>query len=97
MTRQFKAIDLRDLVWGEQPEGFQILEDSIIENDRWSILHNLIFSYVDDDGINVYQTSYRVGATEMQDESPFEYDGDLIDCTLMEQVEVTQLVWREVS
>jgi hypothetical protein len=83
---KFKKEDLQNLVWDDCDEAeWEIIEDTIIENSRWSILHRLIYKY---DG-KFYQTSYSVGATENQDEQPFEYDDDIIECREVEPVQVT--------
>ncbi len=72
----FKKIELQDLLWEDGPEYLTIIRDEITGNSRWSIQHELIFTF---DG-KLYRTNYSVGATEMQDEGPFEYAPDLIDC-----------------
>lgn len=66
-----------------------LIEDNIIENDRWSILHEIIFKYND----KFYKTCYSIGATEMQDEKPWEYDNE-IECTEVRQVEKLVKVWE---
>ncbi len=58
-----------------------VIRNNIIENNRWTLLHELIFRYQR----KLYRTYYRVGSTELQDESPFEYD-DTVTC-----VEVTPI------
>lgn len=90
---KFKKEDLQDLLWEDCDERWSIIEDEIIENSRWSILHGLIFAY---DG-TLYETSYSVGATENQDESPFEYDDDEIECHEVEPYEVTVTKYRKVK
>jgi hypothetical protein len=42
-----------------------------------------------------YKTNYQVGATEMQDEAPYEYEGDEIECPEMEPYEVTITKYRK--
>ena len=71
----------------------EIISDQIIENTRWSILHERIFKH---DG-KFYQTIYSVGATEIQDESPYEYDGDEIECTEVRPVEKVVTVYEPVQ
>lgn len=53
-----------------------LVENEIIEVDRWTTLYSLVFEH---EG-KFYRTSYRKGSTEMQDESPFEFDPDEIEC-----------------
>jgi hypothetical protein len=68
------------------------IKDTIIETTRWSIIHEIIFAH---DG-KFWKTTYSVGATEVQDESPWEYD-DLVDCREVQLVEKTVKVWEEVK
>lgn len=70
-----------------------LIEDEIIEVTRWSIIHKIIFEYEK----KFYQSVYSKGATEMQDESPYEYDGDMINCIEVEQKEVMVKQWVEVE
>ena len=69
-----------------------VQEDNIIETSRWSELHEIVFSYKD----KYYQTSYSQGLTELQDESPWEYD-DEIECVEVEQKEVLVKQWVKVK
>ncbi len=83
---------LIDILWGDHETG-KIIEDTILENDRWSILHEIVFSL---NGTH-YTTTYRVGATEQQDESPWEYDPEDIACVEVHQVEKIVKVWKPVE
>lgn len=67
-------------------------EDNVIDTSRWSVHHKIVF----EDGGKYYQTYYSVGATECQDESPWEYE-DNIECTEVEQKEVLVKQWVEVT
>lgn len=69
--------ELQDLLWGES-DYLEVIEDKIIDTGRWSIHHSLVFK--DKKAGSYYQTTYSVGATEQQDESPFEYDPEEIEC-----------------
>lgn len=64
--------------------------DKITENSRWTIGHELVFKHED----KFYITHYRVGATEYQDESPWEYDGPEIECEEVVPVEKTVIVYE---
>jgi len=68
------------------------VEDKVVDNSRWSVQHEIIFEY---DG-KFYITSYSVGATEMQDESPWEYD-KTVDCWEVVKKPVTVEQWVEVK
>lgn len=62
--------------------------DEITDTSRWSIHHRIIFPYQG----RFYETHYSEGATEMQDESPWEYD-DIVECTEVELKEVKVKKW----
>ena len=50
-----------------------IIEDRIIAHSRWSVIHRIVFNHK-----GTYLCAmYSQGATEMQDESPLEYDTDI--------------------
>lgn len=70
---------------------YSALEDKIVDTSRWSIHHSIIF---EDQG-KFYKTYYSEGATEMQDESPWEYDNE-IECTEVHIVEKLVKVWEAV-
>lgn len=63
--------------------------EEIIGTTRWSIIKEIVFQ--DKDG-KYYQTTYSEGATEFQDESPWEYE-DEIECTEVELKEVKVMKW----
>lgn len=51
-------------------------------HSRWSVRHRRVFKYQG----NFYLTHFSRGATEMQDEQPYEYDPEEIDCPEMKEV-----------
>lgn len=75
-TKEF-LVDELGLPW----EG-PVLSDTITDNGRWSIHHELVFKNPEDG--KCYLCSYSVGATESQDERPWEYDKH-VDCTEVEE------------
>lgn len=67
----------------------KIISDEIVDNSRWSIIHEIIVSL---EG-KFYQANYSVGATESQDESPWEYENEVEFFEVEpKQVMVTQYV-----
>ena len=60
--------------------------DKIIDHSRWAVGHERVFEH---EG-KFYRTTYRVGATEYQDEQPYEYDANEIEC--IEVVPIEQVV-----
>lgn len=67
---------------------YSAIKDTMVDTSRWSIYHEIVF---EDDG-KFYMTTYSEGATEIQDESPWEYE-DNISCSEVELKEVTKLEW----
>lgn len=63
----------------------EIIYDKVSGTSRWSVEYECVFKL----GGKFYKTYYSEAATEIQDESPFEYDGDW--------VEVTEVVPKEVT
>ena len=65
--------------------------DTITDTSRWSVHHEIIFK----DNGKFYKTHYSHGATEYQDESPWEYEEE-VECKEVQQVEKLVKVWEEV-
>ena len=55
----------------------EIIYDKITDTSRWSVHHECVFKL----GDKFYMTHYSEGATEIQDEAPYEYEGDWIEIT----------------
>ena len=51
-------------------EGYRVIRDTIVDTRRWSIDNELIIQRVEDN--RFFRGYYSVGATESQDESPWE-------------------------
>lgn len=71
MTTTFKTQFLKDTL--NLPWSAKV--DNITDHRRWSVVHQIVFEH---EG-KFYQTEYSVGATEKQDEGPWEYD-DEVEC-----------------
>ena len=69
-----------------------IQEDNIIETSRWSEIHEIVFEYNN----KYYKTEYSQGLTEMQDESPWEYEEE-VDCVEVELKEVLVKQWVAIK
>ncbi len=94
MTRTFSKEQLRD--WGmphEAPPGGEIVLDEIIYQSRWSIHHRLVFRLEGQPEDEAWQVEYSRGATEMQDEMPWE-DDDVVEAELVKREERTVFVWE---
>lgn len=66
--------------------------DEITDTTRWSIMHEIVFK----DNGKFYLTTYSVGATEMQLESPWEYESK-VECIEVELREVKVEKWMPVE
>ena len=96
MEKTFPKSDLAELVGlqvGQGFEGYKVVQDEISGTRRWSIDHEMIFEH----GGKFYLTNYSVGATESQDEGPYEYYGNDIVCFEVTPVEKTITVYEPVK
>lgn len=82
----------KDVMLEVLDSGVDVVSDETVGNSRWSIQHKLIFKR---EG-KLYSCSYQVGATEQQDESPWEYQPE-VQCTEVEPYEKTIVAYREVA
>lgn len=91
-TRKFPKEFLLDLLDGCD-DGGKTIEDTVYDTRRWSIDHELIFSF---EG-KYYASCYSVGATEYQDESPWEFEPDEVECTEVQPVSVVTTEYQPVG
>ncbi len=75
-----------------QDEGGKTISDEIVGRDRWSLHYCRIFEV---EG-RFYRTYYSVGATEYQDEIPYECDEDDIEVEEVMPVERLVTVYEPV-
>lgn len=97
-TRKFTKtylIDELKLPYGNK-DKVVVIEDTLTYSSRWSIGHELIFRLPDQKEDEGWQVSYSIGATECQDESPWEYE-DEIKGTLVRLVEKVVKTWVEAD
>ncbi len=52
-------------------DAYRVIRDEIVDTTRWSIVHSLVIQSVADN--RFWSDCYSVGATESQDESPWEH------------------------
>ena len=80
----------KSLVYGDL-EGWETVSERIEDVSRWSVNHSGIFKHIETN--KFYKTYWSVGATEIQDERPFDhYPPELVE---VQQVEKTILIWEE--
>jgi hypothetical protein len=85
---KFPREDLKLGLEGDGPLAETVCS-GIVDTSRWSIHYERVFKY---DG-KFYRTHYSVGATEQQDERPYEYEDDEIECEEVFPVEKTVTVY----
>lgn len=86
----FPKEDLVELAGGCSFDDYTIIEDTIIDNSRWTIDHRLIFKYKD----KFYKSIYSEGATEQQYQGPYEYEKDPVECKEVHPVKKTITVYE---
>ncbi len=91
---KFKKEDLQDMAYSEDGPLKKITE-KITYNNRWSINYEVIFK--DTTTGKHYKSFYSVGATEQQDESPYEYANEEEKCFEVELKKVITEVWEDVK
>lgn len=74
---------------------YEIMEDEIIDTSRWSSIYKQVFK--DKQTGKFYTTTYSTGATECQDEQPYEYESDTITLDEVVAKEVTTIQYVKVS
>ena len=73
-TLTLKAEEARSIAYGDH-ELFEDVVKTITSVTRWSICYEKIAKRISDG--KLFKLDYRVGATEMQDESPYEWEDEV--------------------
>lgn len=76
----------------ELPSTKKCVLKEIVGHSRWSVVYRIIFEYQS----KFYENFYSVGATEQQDEGPWEYEEE-VECMEVHQVEKLKKVWELVA
>jgi hypothetical protein len=85
-----------EIAFGESDPALFTLEDEVMEDtSRWEIEYSRVFQHVPTG--KYYQVYYRMGATEMQENMPFECDSFPLRPQQVRKVEKTVEVWEVVS
>lgn len=87
-----RLLEVLDCNSRETVEGYTKVTTKMTGKRRWSLDHVMVFKFED----KLYMAHYSVGATESQDESPWEYDSDEIECVEVEPKEETVIVYKAV-
>jgi hypothetical protein len=85
------AEEARKVVY-EDHDDFDLVGDSkhIIDHTRWSVIYEAVFFHVPSG--EHYKFSWSKGATESQDEQPYEYD-DFYESVKVERKIVAIIEW----
>lgn len=89
-TKIFTRDELTDMLWAES-ETLTKVQDTLIDESRWSMVHKVIFR----EGDKFYSSIYSTGKTEMQEERPWD-DEDEVECTEVKAVEKTIITYEIV-
>jgi hypothetical protein len=66
----------RSLVYNDLEGWDAVTEEEIVDTSRWSVFYSRVYKHI---GTNkFYEMGYSSGATEQQDERPFEYDDPVL-------------------
>jgi hypothetical protein len=87
---KLKPSEGQDIIWGDDP-NFKEIENKIIDRSRWCIHYRIIVQRKSDQ--KFFESYYRQGATESQDERPYECD-DFAKFTEVKPVEKTVIVYE---
>ena len=84
--------DAQSVIWDEHEDWAEVLGSrEITETSRWSIHHTIVCKHKPTE--KLYRFNYSVGATESQDECPFDNE-DKVTPTKVVEKEVTIRVWE---
>lgn len=71
---RFTRDEARDIVRDDH-EDFEVIEKELYDKSRWALHYDVIVKRISDD--TLWNSYYSVGATEQQDQVPYEYDEPL--------------------
>lgn len=91
-SKKFEKEILQEITQGGECEGYWCVEDKIIGTSRWSVQRRLIFCTPENE---FFKSVYQHGATEYQDEYPWENEGDEVECTQVYPHEVMTTEYKE--
>lgn len=94
-TKKFDAKVLRTMLNCDEDAdatGYAVVQETLVGSSRWSLLYDLIFTAPDQEPGTAWRARYSCGATESQDETPFQHkttvEAELVRCKKKEL-----LVW----
>ena len=85
--------EAREIVW-ECNKDWEQIEYDLVDNNRWSLFYEGVFKHIPTG--KYYKFEWSKGATEYQDEKPFQYTKEVIPVEV-HSVEKTVQVWEVVQ
>ncbi len=73
----------------------EVVKTELVDSSRWSLIYSQVFKMLDTG--KYYYTHFRIGATENQDERPYEYECDEIECQEVVPVEKTIVDYEAIK
>jgi hypothetical protein len=95
-TKVFARDELVELGLPDECEGGRVLSDRIVGTTRWAIVHEVVWRMDDQPEGMAYMAQYRVGATEKQEERPWENKAK-VTATEVREVERVVKVWEPID
>ena len=86
---------LQDLAYDPECEDFVVVKDTHTGSSRWSQHYRQILKHKESG--KFYVTDYSLGSTESQDESPYEYEPDVIKLTEVVPFKRTVTDYKEAA
>lgn len=83
--------EAREVIWQDSSDWKKKAE-WLVDHSRWSVVYAEVHEHLPTG--RCYKFVFGRGATEMQDESPFEYEKEVVP-TEVEWKEVTEMQWIE--
>ena len=91
---KFNKETLKEIIYDDH-EDFDVIQKEIVDTTRWSTVEEAIF--LDKTTNKYYATTYSYGATECQDESPYDCGPDKIEVDEVEPKEATVIKYVPIK
>lgn len=90
-------VGILDLALGHpSPDGWELVATRMTDKSRWSVHYEAIFREPGQPQGEAWKADYSVGATESQDEGPWEYV-EQVDAVKVRLTEKVVEVWEVVT
>ena len=96
-SKKFPKQTMQDLACGNETPGLRVILKHVVDSSRWSIEEEMIFREDSQPEGEGYRSYFSRGATESQDERPYEYAGEEVECQRVRLVEKSVKVWQDTE